>query len=164
MSSTLFTGGPIHTQTDDTAEWVLVDDRVVRGIGRASDQAPADAIVDLHGATLVPAFCDAHVHLPATGLYAQGMDFRSERSARRILEAFGRAGADPSAILFGGNFEDPLDEELTRWDLDEVVGARPALLARADMHSCIVSSALLEELDLGPGEGGDRDETGAPTG
>ena len=164
MSSTLFTGGPIHTQTGTPADWVLVEDGLIRGTGRTSDQPTTAAVVDLQGATLVPAFCDAHVHLPATGLYARGMDFRSVRSARRILEAFTRAAADPNAILFGGNFEDPLDEHLTRVDLDEAVGPRPALLARADMHSCIVSTTLLERLDLDSVEGMDRDEAGHPTG
>jgi predicted amidohydrolase YtcJ len=43
------------------------------------------------------------------------------------------------------------------------VGDRPALLARADMHSCIVSTALLDHLDLADLEGVDRDDRG-PTG
>ncbi|HYP23444.1 MAG TPA: amidohydrolase family protein, partial [Actinomycetota bacterium] len=48
----------------------------------------------------------------------------------------------------GGNFEDPLDRPLTAALLDEAVGDRAALLARADMHSCVVSSALLDKLDV----------------
>src|SRR3712207_4747769 len=119
--------------------------------------------VDLDGAVLLPAFCDAHVHLPATGLYAAGMDFRGERSSAAILDAFARRSAQPDAILFGGNFEDPLDRPLSARLLDDAVGDRPALLARADMHSCIVSSALLEKLDVAGLEGVDV-EDGRPTG
>lgn len=132
--------------------------------GTAADRPPADRVIDLEGGTLVPAFCDAHVHLPATGLYAAGMDFRGEKKAATILGAYAARAADPGALLFGGNFEDPLDEPLDGRSLDRVVGDRPALLARADLHSCIVSSKLLTRLPLSDEPGIDRDSSGAPTG
>jgi predicted amidohydrolase YtcJ len=124
----------------------------------------ADRRVDLDSAVVVPAFCDAHVHLPATGLYLEGMSFRGERSAARIARGFADRARARDAILFGGDFEDPLDEPLDRHRLDAAVGDRPALLARADMHSCIVSSSLLDGLDLSGLDGVDRDEWGRPTG
>ena len=161
---TLFRGGRIRTGDGTLPDWVLLDERTVVGTGRSSDMPEADRTVDLDGGTLVPAFCDAHVHLPATGLYARGMDFRGEHAGGRILEAFSDKAAEPGAILFGGNFEDPLDRPLASGDLDGVVGDRPALLARADMHSCIVSTALLQALDLDGVEGVDRDEDGRPNG
>jgi hypothetical protein len=92
------------------------------------------------------------------------MDFRGEHSAAAILKAFAKGSSAPDAVLFGGNFEDPLDEPITRADLDRSVGSRQALLARADMHSCVVSSALLEELDLQGVPGVDRGQDGRPTG
>jgi predicted amidohydrolase YtcJ len=161
--TTLFTGGPIQTLTTETADWALIDgDRIV-GTGLDADRPSADKVIDLAGSTLIPGFCDAHVHLPATGLYAAGMDFRDEHSAAAIIAAFAeRARGD--AILYGGNFEDPLDEPLTRHDLDRAVGDKPALLARADMHSCIVSTALLDKVDVEGIEGVDLGDGGAPTG
>lgn len=144
------------------ASWVLAADGSFAGIGD-DDRPEADRIVDLGGAHVYPSFVDAHVHLPATGLYAAGMDFRGERSRAAILGSFKERAADGSALLFGGNFED-LDAPLLGADLDGAVGDRPALLARADMHSTVVSGALLAELDLTGIEGVDRDESGAPTG
>jgi predicted amidohydrolase YtcJ len=162
VTTTLFGGGRIHTLAAP-ADWVLVDAGSIAATGEGSDRPAADRTVDLAGAALVPAFCDGHVHLPATGLYARGLDFRGEHSAAAILGAFaGRANA--AGLLFGGNFEDPLDRPLVRTDLDEVVGDQPALLARADMHSCIVSTALLDRLSIADLEGADRDDGGAPTG
>lgn len=146
-----------------TAGWVLVDGSRFAAIG-TGDEPQADRVVDLHAAHVYPAFVDAHVHLPATGLYAAGTDFRGERSLAAILKAFKERAADRSALLFGGNFEDPLDEPISRVELDGVVGDRPALLARADMHSSVVSTALLSELDITSLEGVDRDADGAPTG
>ncbi len=165
MTTTLFHGGMVRTAAGETTpDWVLVEDGTIGAVGGRDDVPNADRTVDLEGGTLVPAFCDAHVHLPATGLYARGMDFRGEHRSETILASFAEAARDENAILFGGNFEDPLDASLTRWDLDRVVGERPALLARADMHSCIVSTALLSKLDLGDVDGADRDSDGHPTG
>ena len=158
----LFTGGTVVTP-EGLRDWALAEDGKISSTGLSGDVPVADHTLDLAGAFLVPGFCDAHVHLPATGLYAAGMDFRGERSAAAILDAFAGRASDPSAILFGGNFEDPLDRPLTAALLDESVGDRPALLARADMHSSVVSSALLAQLDVRALEGVDV-EGGEPTG
>ena len=164
MTTTLFENARIlRLPGGAIAEWLLVGNGVVTGIGTGEHPAGTN-IVDLRGAYVLPGFCDAHVHLPATGLYAAGIDLRGETEADRILSAFETARNDPSAVLFGGNFEDPRDRSLSRQDLDRVVGDRAALLARADMHSCIVSSALLRQLDVRGLEGVDRDDGGEPTG
>lgn len=160
----IFVNGRIRTVADDSdPDWVLVDGETIAGLGGFEDAPEADRIVDLDGGTLIPAFCDAHAHLPATGLQAAGMDFRGEKSAGKIMEAFARARSG-DGVLYGGNFEDPLDRPLTRGDMDKAVGAEPAMLSRADMHSCVVSSALLEKLSLDDIGGVDRDEDGVPTG
>ncbi len=165
MTTTLFDGGTVIDPTRATAhDWALVDDERIVATGSRSDVPDAHRRIDLRGATLAPAFCDAHVHLPATGLYEAGLDLRSEKSARRVLAALGERAKGSDALLFGGNFEDPLEEPLDAAALDSAVGDRPALLARADMHSCVVSSALLDSLDIDDLEGVDRDEEGRPTG
>jgi predicted amidohydrolase YtcJ len=142
---------------------MLVEGRTVVATGM-EDAPSADRRVDLDGAIVVPAFCDAHVHLSATGLYLAGMSFRGERSAARIAAAFAERARAEDATLLGGDFEDPLDEPMDRHRLDAAVGARPALLARADLHSCVVSSCLLDGLDLSGLDGVDRDGSGRPTG
>jgi predicted amidohydrolase YtcJ len=161
---TLFTGGSIET-LDRPADWMLLEDGRIAALGPRDDVPEADSRVDLGGGVLIPAFRDAHVHLPTTGLYATGMDFRGERSVDAILDAYRKRSADGiSAILFGGNFEDPLDRPLLAEDMDGAVGPKPALLARADMHSCVVSTGLLDQLRLDEVEGVDRDAEGRPTG
>lgn len=162
--TTLFRNGSVlRLPGAALADWLLVDGEQVHGVGNG-EPPEADKIVDLDGGTLMPAFCDAHVHLPATGLYELGLDFRGERSVVSILSAFKDRAVRGDGVLFGGNFEDPLDGSLTRVELDEAVGNKAALLARADMHSCIVSTALLEELDVSELEGVDVDADGRPTG
>ena len=164
MTTTVFTNGRVRRLPGGAiVDWLLVDDDRVAGIGEGEPPA-ADRTIDMAGAWLLPAFCDAHVHLPTTGLYAEGLDFRGETSASSIVDAFRQRASATEGVLFGGNFEDPLDAPLSRHDFDAAVGARPLLLARADMHSCIVSSALLDKLDVEGLEGVDRDDDGAPTG
>jgi predicted amidohydrolase YtcJ len=165
VTTTLFSGGTVRTVVgDDTAGWALVSDNKIIATGAAGDEPAADRTVDMYGATLIPGFCDAHAHMPATGLYASGLDFRRETRAQAILDAYRDRADRAGGVLFGGNFEDPLDEPLNRHLLDSAVGGRLALLARADMHSCVVSSALLQKLDVGGLEGVDIDDDGAPTG
>ena len=162
--TTLFRNGTIRRLPGKAvAEWLLVDGEVVTAVG-SGEPPSADRTIDLDGGTAIPAFRDAHVHLPATGLYASGLDFRGETRADAIVDAFRARAADSNGVLFGGNFEDPLDGPLTRRELDEAVGDKPALLARADMHSCVVSSALLEKLEVDDLEGVDVDATGTPSG
>jgi predicted amidohydrolase YtcJ len=185
MTTTLFVNGVIRThvasavdEPDVISRWVMIDDHRIAGVWPSTDDAPddpetisnwqsedlptADRTVDLAGGTLMPAFCDAHVHLPATGLALAGMNFRGVRSVGAIVDGFAER-VQAGGILFGGGFEDPLDRPLTRRELDEAVGERPAMIARADMHSCVVSSSLLDQL-TGLDEGLDIDDTGAPTG
>jgi predicted amidohydrolase YtcJ len=163
MTTTAFFGGRIRTGVPgETVDWVFTRADTIEALG-PGEPPEADRTVDLDGAVLVPAFRDGHLHLPATGLYAAGLDFRGVRSSGTILAAFrNRAASDE--ILFGGNFEEPLDEPITRHELDREVKSRPALLARADMHSCIVSTALLDQLDVESLEGVDLDDDGSPTG
>ncbi|HEV3473587.1 MAG TPA: amidohydrolase family protein, partial [Actinomycetota bacterium] len=144
--TTLFTSGSLlRLPSAAIADWLLVDGATIRDVGKG-EPPPADKTIDLDGGWLLPAFCDGHVHLPATGLYVAGLDLRGEAGADAIVDAFRAHAEKAEGVLFGGNFEDPKDRPLTRRDLDTAVGDRPALLARADMHSCVVSTALLKEL------------------
>jgi predicted amidohydrolase YtcJ len=163
MSTAFVNAHAVRLPGASVAGWVLEHDGVIVDIG-TGEAPPADRIVDAEGGMLLPAFCDAHVHLPATGLYEAGLDLRGETSADAILDAFAAQVGEPGSILFGGNFEDPLDRTLTRRDLDRAVGEREALLARADMHSCVVSTTLLRRLDVTGVAGVDVDEHGEPTG
>jgi predicted amidohydrolase YtcJ len=163
VTTTLFARGSIVTGTEEHAEWVIVQDDLIAAVG-VGGAPSADRIVDLEGAVLVPAFRDGHVHLQVTGLFESAMDFRGQHDGSQILAGFSERADQGEDILFGGNFEEPVDPPITRLDLDSATGGHRALLARADLHSCVVSSALLDELDLSTAPGVDRDEAGAPTG
>jgi predicted amidohydrolase YtcJ len=57
------------------------------------------------------------------------------------------AGATPGGVLLGTGWDEtgwPEGRGLTREDVDRVAGNRPAYLARVDVHSATVSTALLD--------------------
>lgn len=121
-------------------------------VGAAVDAPPAGQLLAGEGALLTPAFVDAHVHATATGLALTGLDLHSRSSLAEAVAAVARAvRTAPPGILLGTGWDEtgwPEGRGLTRADLDAVVGDRPAYLARVDVHSATVSTALL---DLVPG-------------
>jgi predicted amidohydrolase YtcJ len=163
MTAALFHGGTIVTGTSNSADWVMVEDGVIVAVGHGEAPAASETI-DLDGGVLVPAFRDGHVHLQVTGLFLSALDFRGCRDGNEVVAQFAERADQGDGILFGGNFEEPLDPPITRHSLDAAVGSRPALLVRADLHSCVVSTALLDVLDLNSVDGVDRDDAGSPTG
>lgn len=168
MSSTLYRHGAVHTSADPFAEALLVEDGVVAWIG-ADDTADglasrADEVIDLDGALVAPGFVDAHVHVLETGLALESIDLSAEGGVHSLadaLEAVHRAAQQRSASaqdspLLGFGWDElrwPEGRPPTREELDSAAGGAPVYLARVDVHSAVVSSALTASagLDVLPG-------------
>jgi predicted amidohydrolase YtcJ len=127
----------------------VVDGRIT-WIGAAADAPAAGRAVAGEGALLTPAFVDAHVHATGTGLALSGLDLHSSVSLREAVTSIaGYAATVPTGTILGTGWDEtgwPEGRGLTRHDLDAVVGDRPAYLARVDVHSATVSTALLDRL------------------
>src|SRR3954451_16058170 len=127
----------------------VVDDRIA-WLGDAADAPAADRVIAGEGALLAPAFVDAHVHATATGLALTGLDLHVSLSlAEAVASIAAHRAATPSGILLGTGWDEtgwPEGRGLTRDDVDAVVGDRPAYLARVDVHSATVSTALLDRI------------------
>ncbi|NEK56646.1 amidohydrolase family protein [Geodermatophilus sabuli] len=138
------------TVGDRPGRAVHVADGRIGWIGAAADAPPAARVVEGGGALLTPAFVDAHVHATATGLALAGLDLHSSVSLRDAVESVvAHATATPTGIVLGTGWDEtgwPEGRGLTRHDLDAVVGDRPAYLARVDVHSAAVSTALLDRV------------------
>src|SRR6476619_4751007 len=118
--------------TDGIIAWLGTDD-----VGR--QQFPDAEIVDLDGGFVAPAFVDSHVHLTATGLTLAGLDLRGATSLRDCLQRIDDyASAQPDGPIWGHGWDEtgwPENTAPSTDDLDQVVGGRPAYLARVDVHS-----------------------------
>ncbi|TQM45533.1 hypothetical protein FB388_2933 [Pseudonocardia cypriaca] len=113
----------------------------------ARERLPGSAVLELPGAVVTPAFVDAHVHATAAGLLADGLDLTGCGSARALLDAVAaRVAARPGALVWGHGWQDQTwpDELPPRSELDRAADGAPVYLSRIDVHSALVSSALLD--------------------
>ncbi|OKJ96759.1 amidohydrolase [Streptomyces sp. CB03234] len=153
----LLRGGDVHSPADPFATAMVVERGHVAWVGSegAADAfaSGVDEVIDLEGALVTPAFTDAHVHTTATGLALTGLDLSD---ARTLAEALERVRAHSAArpadrVLLGHGWDAarwPEQRPPSRTELDEATGGRPLYLPRVDVHSAVVTTALL---DLVPG-------------
>lgn len=149
--------GEVHSPADPFATAMVVERGQVAWVGSegAADAFAdgVDEVIDLDGALVTPAFTDAHVHTTATGLALTGLDLSAADSldaALALVRDF--AAARPhDRVLLGHGWDTarwPGGRPPTRAELDEATGHRPLYLSRIDVHSAVVSTALL---DMAPG-------------
>ncbi|MFH9014564.1 amidohydrolase [Streptomyces sp. NPDC017943] len=151
--------GEVHSPADPFATAMVVERGQVAWVGSegAADAFAdgVDEVVDLDGALVTPAFTDAHVHTTATGLALTGLDLSDapslEAALARVRE-FAAARPD-DRVLLGHGWDAarwPGGRPPTRAELDDATGHRPLYLSRIDVHSAVVTTALL---DLVPSAG-----------
>ncbi|MFJ7333356.1 amidohydrolase [Streptomyces sp. NPDC101110] len=149
--------GEVHSPADPFATAMVVERGQIAWVGSegAADGFAdgVDEVVDLDGALVTPAFTDAHVHTTATGLALTGLDLSGAptlEAALALVRDFAAARPD-DRVLLGHGWDAarwPGGRPPTRAELDEAGGRRPLYLSRIDVHSAVVSTALL---DLVPG-------------
>ncbi|MFD5320903.1 amidohydrolase [Streptomyces sp. NPDC127098] len=147
--------GEVHSPADPFATAMAVQGDRIAWIGSesAADSlaATADEIVDLDGALVTPAFTDAHTHATATGLALTGLDLApaADLPAALALIRAHAAAAPPGGMLLGHGWDAtrwPERRTPTRAELDEAAGGRPLYLSRVDVHSALVTTALLDRV------------------
>ncbi|MET9698695.1 amidohydrolase [Streptomyces sp. NPDC006529] len=153
LPTVLLRRGEVHSPADPFATAMVVERGHVAWVGSegAADAFAqgVDEVVDLDGALVTPAFTDAHVHTTATGLALTGLDLTGARSlpdALALVRAYAlRRPAD--RVLLGHGWDAarwPERRAPRRAELDEATGGRPLYLSRVDVHSAVVTTALLE--------------------
>lgn len=95
---TLLRDGRIHSPEAPDGSALLIQDGHVSWIGdedgaRALVETPGavDAVVDLAGALVTPAFVDARVHMTDAGLYLLALDLSGAQTLREALDAIERS-------------------------------------------------------------------------
>ncbi|MDF3288797.1 amidohydrolase [Streptomyces silvisoli] len=149
----LLRGGTVYSPADPFATAMVVEGGTVAWIGSegAADgfADSVDEVVPLDGALVTPAFTDAHVHATATGLALTGLDLSGARDLGDTLaRVTGYAAEHPGhRVLLGHGWDAarwPGSRTPTRVELDAATGGRPLYLTRADMHSAVVTTAMLD--------------------
>ncbi|MCU1658174.1 MAG: Amidohydrolase 3 [Pseudonocardiales bacterium] len=111
--------------------------------------------VDLGGATVLPAFIDAHHHVMTLGFWMSQIDcsYPSVTSIGQIVaEVAARAlRTPPGEWIRGRGYDDnKLDERrhLDRNDLDAVSPNHPVMIRNASGHMCVVNSFALRQAGI----------------
>jgi predicted amidohydrolase YtcJ len=160
-STTLLLGGRIYAPSTPDATAMAITGDTIAWIG--SDQVgralhPDAEIVDLAGAFVAPAFVDAHVHATSTGLLLNGLDLTGCASLTEFLHALrDHVEEHPGALVWGHGWDEtwwPERRPPTRAEIDTACRGVPVYLSRIDVHSALVSSALVERAPLAPGAPG----------
>ncbi len=147
-------GGRILTSNGAAASAIVVrGDRIVY-LGDddgATRLGPAEEVIELDGRLVTPAFVDAHLHAIQTGQMMTGIDLHGVASGTELLDRVAAyARSHPAARVMVGQGWDERgwagSRPPTRPELDRAAGGRAVYLARVDVHSALVSSALLAEL------------------
>ncbi len=156
--TTLLRNGAIYTPADPLATAMVVENGMVAWVG-TEDAADTHAdsvaeVIDLRGALVTPAFVDAHVHATSNGLALTGLDLSGCPSRASALERIAaHAAALPvDAVVIGTGWDETTwdrsvpdgQRPLTTAELDRAAGGRRTYLSRVDVHSAVVSSALLD--------------------
>lgn len=152
MTTILLRGGRVHTTADPDATALAITDGIISWIGGEHAAAMAgrpDHVVQLDGALVAPGFVDAHVHTTDAGLALAGLDLGGARSLGDCLHRISTAAAalGPRDLLWGHGWDEtcwPENRPPTRSEIDVAVGSRPTYLSRVDVHSALISTALVD--------------------
>lgn len=147
----LLIGGHVYSPAHPFSTALLLDGDTIAWVGEDSAaeayRDAADRIVQMEGAFVAPGFVDAHVHATSSGLLLTGLDLTAAASAEDLVRMLRQEClARPEGVIIGHGWDettwaDPTPP--TRGELDAATEGRAAYLSRIDVHSALVSTALL---------------------
>ncbi len=163
---TLYRAARVHTfSSPRIGEWLLLDGRHVERVG-TGEPPEAERVVELPGATILPGFVDAHVHLTGTGEHAQSPELGGARSSAELLEVVRSAAARRGGPVLLHGYDESKWADRTLPTLQELDRASdlPLAVVRIDGHVALANTPALGESGARDRDGVQLDEGGDPTG
>jgi predicted amidohydrolase YtcJ len=140
---------PAHPVAHDLGIW---KGRIV-GLDEAVTSLPAREVIDLQGATVLPGFIDAHVHLAWTGFKQNTPSIAGRTRIDDVLavveEAVLRQGSPAAWVSIAGYDQRALGRHLTAGELDRVSHGHKVFVLHDSGHGCVVNTAVLDLLPDG---------------
>ncbi|MEU9252743.1 amidohydrolase [Streptomyces sp. NPDC048270] len=120
------------------------------GLDEAVAALPAREVIDLQGATVLPGFIDAHVHLPWTGFKQNTASIagctRIDDALAAVARAVARKNTPGAWVSIVGYDQRALGRHLTAADLDRVSQGHKLYVLHDSGHGCVVNTAVLDLL------------------
>ena len=141
--------GRVHTPSG-LVDSIMLDSGRIAAVGAIPNMRFRDGarVFDLHGRTVLPGFCDSHVHLLRWAQTREQISLEGCRSVEELCTALRAFAADHPAPAggwyqgYGWDLEG--DAEPTRQDIDEALPGVPAILWRSCGHVAVVNTAAIE--------------------
>jgi len=177
----IYHGGSIITMNDDMplVEAIGVDNEkivVVGSLEHAKNILESNyELINLNGCTMLPGFCDCHLHPIMYMIYLLSPDFSNIGSIKQFKEyisEFSKNKTEDQLIIGYNLSEENFDNPVlpTRLDLDYACPDKPLFVLRYDSHIGIANSKALQLAGIDkntiPPEGGEirKDRNGELTG
>lgn len=135
------------------AEAVAFGDGYVLAVGTNEEieRLGAQEIIDCRGATVLPGFCESHLHLGLGGTELSHLQLGHVEGLDAITNAFRDFAAqhpDRPLLMGQGGHYAMLDHPMTRHDLDRVLPDRPIAIMAHDHHTVWANTAALKAADM----------------
>lgn len=162
-----------HVVTMDSkntvATWVAINDGKIVAVGTQDDKPKGRRELDVYRASVLPGFCDSHVHGTLTGEALSSIDLYEAKSIQDILDKMEEACAtsEENDIIIAGNLaSERLVEKRypTMSQLDEISGSHSMILHHQSLHGCVLNSRGFRESGLDSKMTGIEMKDGLPTG
>lgn len=124
---------------------MLVENGIVKEIGYQLPAHQGVIPVDLAGATVLPAFTDAHVHMTQTGIALSGVQLEPATCLEEVLQLLATEAQANEYVLGWGLQETRLREQRlpTSDELDRIAASNFVWVARQDLHSAVLNRVAL---------------------
>lgn len=175
MSLNLFYNAKFYSLEQDAVyDWLLTANGRIIELGHRHDIPALSNKTNLHGATVIPAFTDAHTHLAMTALNSAKISLSNTQTLSEVLnllDDYLRNNRSRGWILGTGYDKNLWPDSLPhRKHLDAVCPDRPVFLESKDCHAVWVNSKALTLAQIKnatpdpPGGRIGRDKDGQPNG
>lgn len=177
----IFYNGIIHTMDKAVpkAEAVAVKDGIIIHVGSNEDvlklRTESTAMYDMDGKTMLPGFCDSHMHLLSYGYSLEKVNLYSAKSMDDLIKLGQDFLKEHPGLTWlqgrGWNTDDWEDKRYpNRYDLDKITTEIPMFYTRSCAHIISVNSKALEVMGVTrdtpqvPGGSIEKDINGEPLG
>lgn len=177
----IFYNGIIHTMDKaiPRAEAVAVKDGIIIRVGSNEDvlklRTESTAMYDMDGKTMLPGFCDSHMHLLSYGYSLEKVNLYSAKSMDDLIKLGQDFLKEHPGLTWlqgrGWNTDDWEDKRYpNRYDLDKITTEIPMFYTRSCAHIISVNSKALEVMGVTrdtpqvPGGSIEKDINGEPLG